>query len=78
MLHTNQRRMLDAMLEDPNELVVESKSRHAALYTTPEGDAVLLEGDFSGPQEEQDAQIHRLLGRDKPQAGSAWRKRKKR
>lgn len=55
MLHTDQRHMIDEMLEDPSELIVDSRSRHAALYTTDKGDSVLMIGDLSG--EDQDTKI---------------------
>lgn len=60
MLHTDQQHMLNEMLDDPAELIVDSKSHHAALYTTPDGDALLMSGDFSGPEEEMEDKIHRF------------------
>lgn len=60
MLHTDQKHMLDEMLDDPAEMIVDAPSHHAALYTTHGGDALLLGGDLSGPQEELDDKIHRF------------------
>lgn len=58
MLHTNQKHMLDELLEDPNELIVDSPSHHAALYTNDKGDSVLMVGDLSG--NDQDTKIKRF------------------
>lgn len=60
MLHTDQKHMTDKMLDDPSELIVDAQSNNCALYTTPEGDALLLRGDLSGTQEELDDKIHRF------------------
>jgi hypothetical protein len=58
MLHTNQRRMQDEMLEDPSELIVDSPTHHAALYTNNKGDSVLMVGDLSG--DDQDTKVRRF------------------
>lgn len=60
MLHTDQKHMIDKMLDDPAELIVDAPSHHAALYTTPGGDALLLSGDLSGSEEELEDKIHRF------------------
>lgn len=63
MHHSDMKHMLDDMIEHPDEMIVDSPSKRAALYTTSEGEAVLLEGDFSGPEEEQDEDIHQFVNR---------------
>lgn len=74
MIHrTTQRKMADEMLNDPDELIVESKSKHAALYSTPNGDAVLMSGDLSGPQEEMDVKVQRFARQMRSTVGTTWR-----
>lgn len=58
MQHTDQSHMIDELLEDPEELIVDSPSHHAALYANAKGDTVLMVGDLSG--EDQDTKIHRF------------------
>lgn len=60
MFHSDLKHMIDALIEHPEGMIVDSKSKHAALYTTPDGDAVLLEGDLSGPRKEMDDKIQRF------------------
>jgi len=54
--------MLDEMLSDPDELFIASNSRRAALIALRNGQTFLIEGDFSGTQEQCEAEARRILG----------------
>lgn len=60
MIHSTLPNMLDKMLDDPDELFVSSNSKHSALYSTGDG-AFLLEGDFSGTDAENEAEVRRIV-----------------
>lgn len=72
MLHSRLQDMLDEMLSDPDELFIASKSRRSALIALKDGTTFLIEGDFSGTQEECEAEARRILG------GSISRSRRRR
>ncbi|HVI80834.1 MAG TPA: hypothetical protein VM715_22315 [Candidatus Acidoferrum sp.] len=61
MLHRNLREMLDEMLNDPDELLITSNSKHFALITLRDGTTLFLEGDFSGTTQECEAEVRRIL-----------------
>ena len=61
MLHSRLQDMLDEMLENPDDLFVSSNSKHCALVSAPGGAMLLLEGDFSGPPEEYEDEVHRIM-----------------
>jgi len=61
MIHRSLREMLDEMLNDPDELFITSASKHAALISLKDGTTLLLQGDFSGTPEENEATARRLL-----------------
>jgi hypothetical protein len=61
MLHSRLQDMLDEMLSDPDELFIASKSRRSALISLRDGTTFFIEGDFSGTQEECEAEARRIL-----------------
>ena len=61
MIHRDLRGMLDEMLNDPDELFIRSNSRHCALIVLRDESTLLLQGDFSGTPEENEATARRLL-----------------
>lgn len=60
MIHSRLKDMVDELLEDPEELFIESKSKHCALVTI-KAHTFLLRGDFSGTPEECEAEVYRIL-----------------
>lgn len=60
MRHTDQEHMMDEMLNKPDGMVVESRSRKSALYISGNGDAVFVDGDFSGSKDEVDDRVRRF------------------
>lgn len=64
MYHRNLRDLLDEMLEDHNELCIRSNSRHCALISLKDGTTLLLQGDFSGSQAENEAEVRRILNQN--------------
>jgi hypothetical protein len=61
MLHRHLQDLLDEMLDDPNELFIDSKSKHAALIVLKDGSSFLIEGDFSGSPKQCEAEARRIL-----------------
>jgi hypothetical protein len=61
MLHSDLSHMLDDMLENPDEMFISSNSRHCAMFSTRDGAFLFLEGDFSGTEEEQEAEVRRIM-----------------
>ena len=61
MRHAIFQNMQDELLEDPDEIIITSKSKKAALYGKRDGEMILLGGDFSGTPEECEAEVRRLL-----------------
>jgi hypothetical protein len=61
MYHRRLNEMLDEMLEHPDELFISSNSKRCALVSTPKGSMTLIEGDFSGSPEENEAEARRIL-----------------
>lgn len=61
MYHRRLNEMLDEMLEHPDELFISSNSKRCALVSTPNGSMTLIEGDFSGSPEENEAEARRIL-----------------
>lgn len=61
MVHRNLRNMLDEMLNDPEELFITSASRRCALISLKDGTTLFVEGDFSGTDEENEAEARRIL-----------------
>lgn len=60
MRHSTLQNMLDELMEDPEEIIISSNSKHAVLYGN--GDKTLiLTGDFSGTPEECEAEVRRIL-----------------
>jgi hypothetical protein len=49
------------MLENPDEMFISSNSRHCAMFSTRDGAFLFLEGDFSGTEEEQEAEVRRIM-----------------
>jgi hypothetical protein len=61
MYHRRLQDMYDEMLEHPDEMFIESNSRHCALISMPDGSMTFLQGDFSGSPEENEAEARRIL-----------------
>ena len=61
MLHRHLQDLLDDMLEDPHESFIGSKSKHAALIVLKDGTSFLIEGDFSGTEQQCEAEARRIL-----------------
>lgn len=61
MLHSRLQDMLDEMLSDPDELFIASNSRRSALISLRDGTTFFIEGDFSGTQDECEAEARRIL-----------------
>lgn len=61
MLHGRLQDMLDEMLDNPNELFIESNSRHSALVSLRDGRSFLIQGDFSGTPAQCEAEARRIL-----------------
>lgn len=61
MRHTTLSGMYEALLENPEEILVSSNSKHCALYGTSDGNMWFLGGDFSGTKEECEAEARRIM-----------------
>lgn len=61
MIHSTLPEMLDELMANPDELFISSNSKHCALYSTREGGFLFLEGDFSGTEAQQEAEVHRIV-----------------
>ena len=61
MIHRRLKDMLDEMLEDPDELFIQSNSKHCALIALKDGTTFFIEGDFSGTQDQCEAEARRIL-----------------
>lgn len=61
MYRSDQPHMLDDMFDHPKDIFVSSRSKHAALISTGEDNAVLLTGDFSGNMKENEAEVRRAM-----------------
>lgn len=61
MYHSDMQHMIDDMLEHPDELFVSSNNRNCALYSTQDGALLFLEGDFTGTEAEQEAEVRRIM-----------------
>lgn len=61
MVHRQLREMLDEMLNDPEELFISSNSHHSALISLKDGTTLFIQGDFSGTDEENEAEARRIL-----------------
>lgn len=64
MRHGTFKDMQDEMFINPNDLFIVSNSKHAALCSTPKGEFMLIRGDFSGSEEECEAEMRRILDLD--------------
>jgi hypothetical protein len=58
--------LLEEMLDDSDEVFITSNSKHCALLSTSDGSTMLLQGDFSGPPEECEAEARRIISRTDP------------
>lgn len=65
MIHARLQDMLDEMLAHPEELFIQSNSKHAALVSFGEDTTFLVKGDFTGTPEECEAEVRRVLRTDK-------------
>jgi len=54
--------MWEEMLDDSDDVFIQSKSKRAALLMTRNGETFLLRGDFSGSPEECEAEARRIIG----------------
>ena len=54
--------MWEEMLDDSDDVIIQSKSKRAALLMTRDGSTFLLQGDFSGTPEECEAEVRRIIG----------------
>lgn len=61
MRHTSFKNMWEALLDTSDEVLVAAKSKRAALYHATDGRTWFLGGDFSGTEEEREAEVHRLM-----------------
>lgn len=61
MIHGNLEDLLDELAGSPDELFISSNSKHCALYSTADGAYLFLEGDFSGTDEENEAEVRRIM-----------------
>ena len=53
--------MLEELLDDSDEILISSNSKRAALYGQTDGSMFVLEGDFSGTPEENEAEVRRIM-----------------
>ena len=61
MRHSNLKHMLEELLDDSDEILISSNSKRAVLYGQTDGSMFLLEGDFSGTPEENEAEVRRIM-----------------
>ena len=61
MRHNTLQNLLEELLDNSDEIVISSNSKHAALYVAPDGEVTLLEGDFTGSEEEVEAKVRRIM-----------------
>jgi hypothetical protein len=64
MRHCTLQDMFDALLENPEEIVVSSNSKHCVLYGSRGQDMLFLTGDFSGSKREVEAEVRRILNEE--------------
>lgn len=61
MFHSDIQHMIDDMIDHPDEMMISSNSQHCAMYSTEDGALLFLQGDFSGTEEEQEAEVRRIM-----------------
>lgn len=61
MRHSNLQNMLDDLMENPDEIIISSNSKHYALYENGNGEARLITGDFSDDPEACEAEVRKIL-----------------
>ena len=63
MRHCTLQDMFDALLENPDEIIVSSNSKTCVLYGCKD-EMILLFGDFSGSKSEVEAEVRRIMNQE--------------
>jgi hypothetical protein len=61
MRHIKLTDLYEALLDTSEDILVAAKSKHHALYHDKKGSAHFLGGDFSGTEEEREAEVRRIM-----------------